>query len=153
MMQEEADRQNTIRVIICRPGERAEATEIEENLESMQAIVGGLIQEYFPFHSETDPRYDDVAIICNDEGKLMQMEPSRAIICEDGSGRDDVIVGPFFICYAPIESESFLSMPEDLEEEFQKKFELPEMFFRTEKGIVSMKYDPEPRTPERDQTR
>ena len=29
-----------------------------------------------PFHSETDPRYDDVAIICNEEGKLI-VDPER----------------------------------------------------------------------------
>ena len=56
---------NKMRVILCRPGEVAEAAEIEEDLKSMQGVVGGLIQEYMPFHSETDPRYDDVAIICN----------------------------------------------------------------------------------------
>ena len=54
-----------LRVILCKPGEIAEVVEIEDDLESMQALVGGLIQEYMPFHSEADPRYDDVAIICN----------------------------------------------------------------------------------------
>ena len=71
-----------LRVILCKPGETAEAIEIEDDLESMQEMVGGLIQEYMPFHSETDPRYDDVAIICNEEGKLMRLPPSRAITDE-----------------------------------------------------------------------
>ena len=76
MTQEENERQNMIRVVVCRPGERAEVTEIEDNLRSMQTVVGGLIQEYFPFHSEDDPRYDDLALIVNDEGKLMRLPPS-----------------------------------------------------------------------------
>ena len=84
MTQEENERQNMIRVVVCRPGERAEVTEIEDNLRSMQTVVGGLIQEYFPFHSEDDPRYDDLALIVNEEGKLMRMPPSRAVFDEDG---------------------------------------------------------------------
>jgi hypothetical protein len=83
MTEAESNEKTTISVVYCKPGERAETVEMEEKLETMQAMVGGLIQEFFPFHSDSDPRYDDVALICNDEGKLMQMKPSRAIF--DGS--------------------------------------------------------------------
>ena len=152
MTEAESNEKTTISVVYCKPGERAETVEMEENLETMQAMVGGLIQEFFPFHSDTDPRYDDVALICNDEGKLMQMKPSRAIFDEDGRVMD-VIAGPFFICYAPLESERFLSMPEDLEEEFRKRYELPEQFFRTEIGIKAVKYDPGKEPAEQDQAR
>ncbi|MBE6042207.1 MAG: DUF3846 domain-containing protein [Clostridiales bacterium] len=131
-----------IRVIICRPGERAEATEIKENLESMQAVVGGLIQEFMPFHSESDPRYDDIALIVNEEGKLMRLPPNRAVFDEDGCVQD-IIAGPFFICYAPLESESFLSLPEDLEQEFLKKFDKPEIFYRTDEGVQVVRYMPD----------
>ena len=138
----ENDEKNMISVVICRPGERAELTEIEEDLHAMQEIVGGLIQEYFPFHSEFDERYDSVALVCNDEGKLMQMRPSRAIFDEDGRIQD-VIAGPFFICYAPIESETFMSLPDDLKEEMRQKFELPERFRRSENGVEVIRFDPE----------
>ena len=139
MTQEENDRKNMIRVVICRPGERAEAAWIEDDLKAMQAVVGGLIQELMPFHSESDTRYDDVALVCNDEGKLMGLRPNRAVFDEDGHVLD-VIRGPFFICYAPIESESFLSMPEDLEKEFQKRFDLPEIIYRTNDGFQVVRY-------------
>ena len=139
MTKEETDKQNMIRVIICRHDKRAEAAWIEDNLKSMQAVVGGLIQEFMPFHSETDPRYDDIALIVNEEGKLMRMPPSRAIFDEDGHVQD-VIAGPFFICYAPLESETFLSLPEDLEQEFLKKFDKPEMFYRTDEGVQVVRY-------------
>ena len=131
MTQEENERQNMIRVVVCRPGERAEVTEIEDNLRSMQTVVGGLIQEYFPFHSEDDPRYDDLALIVNDEGKLMRLPPSRAIFDEDGRVQD-AIAGPFFICYAPVERE-----------EMRRKFDKPEMFYRTDDGIQVVRYMPE----------
>ena len=54
----------------------------------------------------------------------------------------DIIAGPFFIAYAPIESESFLSLPKDLEEKYMKKFEKPEQFLMTDSGIKAIKYDP-----------
>ena len=56
---------------------------------------------------------------------MLGMELNRGIF--DQNGRlQDIIAGPFFICYAPVESERFLSMPPDLEEKMRKKFEFPE---------------------------
>ena len=55
----------------------------------------------------------------------------------------DIIAGPFFIAYAPVESEGFLSMPKELEEKYTEKFRQPEQFFRTPEGIKVVKYEPE----------
>ena len=56
---------------------------------------------------------------------MLGMELNRGIF--DRNGRlQDIIAGPFFICYAPVESEKFLPMPPDLEEKMRKKFEFPE---------------------------
>lgn len=148
----ENDEKEMLRVIVCRPGEVAEFVEIEDDLESMQELVGGLIEPYDPFYSETDPRYENVILVCNEEGKLRQMPPSRAIVDEDGHVMD-VIAGPFFLCYAPVESERFLSMPPDLEEEFRKKYELPEKIYRTEKGIEVIRFDPRKAEKEQDYER
>lgn len=137
----ENNKNEMLRVILCKPGETAEMVEIEDDLESMQKLVGGLIEPYDPFYSETDPRYENVILVCNEEGKLRQLPPSRAIVDEDGHVMD-VIAGPFFLCYAPIESERFLSMPPDLEEEFRKKYELPERIYRTDQGFDVIKFDP-----------
>ena len=63
-MTREENEKNYIRVIVCRAGERAEVAKIEESLQSMQEIVGGLIEEYTPFTGD-DPREDDIAIVCN----------------------------------------------------------------------------------------
>ena len=54
-----------------------------------------------------------------------------------------MIAGSFFICYAPIESERFESLPKDLEERFRKEFEYPEMILRDEHGFDAIKYDPD----------
>ena len=70
------------------------------------------------------------------------MPLNRAIYLEDGQ-MADIIAGPFFIAYAPVESEKFLSMPKELEEKYTEKFRQPEQFFRTPSGIKAVKYEPE----------
>ena len=125
----------TINVIYVEPGKEARTIEMKDELSEMQKLVGGYIEEYMPFE-------DDVALICNDEGKMNGLPLNRGIHGEDGQ-LQDIIAGPFFICYAPIESEKFLSLPKDLEEKYQKKFDKPEQFFRTPEGITAVKYEPE----------
>ena len=83
----------------------------------------------------------DTHNICNEEGKINGIPLSRAIIDEDGHLLD-IIAGPFFICYAPIASETIHSLPADLEQKFMDKFELPEHFFRTKDGIEAVRFDP-----------
>ena len=88
----------SINVIYVEPGKEARVIEMKDELSEMQKLVGGYIEEYMPFE-------DDVALICNDEGKMNAMPLNRGIYNEDGQ-LQDIIAGPFFICYAPIESES-----------------------------------------------
>jgi len=137
----EHNENDKLRVLLLKPGEQAEIAEIEDDLESMQRLVEGNIEEYMPFEDASDPRIGDCAIVCNEEGKMLGMELNRGIF--DQNGRlQDIIAGPFFICYAPVESERFLSMPPDLEEKMRKKFELPEQFYVSENGIRSKKMHP-----------
>ena len=77
---------------------------------------------------------DEVAIVCNEEGKMNGAELNRAIYSDDKEILD-IIAGKFFIAYAPIESESFLSMPKDLMKKYEDKFRYPERFYQTDKGI------------------
>ena len=139
------EKRTTMRVILCRPDEMAEVIEIEDSLESMQKMVGGLIEEYMPWE-------DEVALICNEEGKMVGLPLNRGIFDEEGH-LQDIIAGDFFICYAPVESERFLSMPSDLEEKYLKKFEQPEMFFRSGREIHAVKYEPRHAEPARDYAR
>ena len=128
------EERTTIDVIMVEPGKEARVMTMKDSLEAMQEAVGGLIEEYMPYE-------DEVALICNDEGKMLGMPPSRAIQSDDGQVVD-IIAGPFFIAYAPIESEKFLSMPDELREKYLEKFRQPERFFRTPEGIKVAKFDP-----------
>lgn len=103
----------------------------------MQQAVGGWIEEYMPFE-------DEVAIVCNEEGKIQGLPPSRAIYDDEGQLLD-IISGDFFIAYAPIESEKFLSIPPELEKKYLDKYGLPEKIFFNGLGFDSVKYDPDRR--------
>ena len=96
-------RADKITVVYIEPGKLAKIAEIGTNLEDLQAAVGGCIEAFYPFEEE-------VCIVCNDEGKFNGMKLNRGIYGEDGKLMD-IIAGPFFIAYAPVESERFLSMP------------------------------------------
>ena len=133
------EREEMLSVILVRPGEIAKQVEIEDTLEAMQEMVGGYIESYMPFE-------DEVAIVCNDEGKMSGEPPNRAIRNEKGEVID-IICGDFFICYAPIGSENFHSMPDELMEKYKEKFKYPEEFFRIPEmnGIMAIPYEPEER--------
>lgn len=94
-----------MKVLIVEPLKAPCATEIDGSLESMQNIVGGLIQVIYPFD-------DPVALVCNDEGKLIGLPLNRLLA--DGDGRAyDIIAGIFFLCAAPTDSDSFESLTEE----------------------------------------
>ena len=124
----------TIRVVYVEPGKESLAIEIRDDLNEMQSLVGGHIEEYMPFD-------DEVAVICNEEGKITGLPLNRGIENENGQ-LIEIIAGPFFIAYAPLESEEFLSLPAELEEKYKEKFRRPERFFKTPAGIKAVKYEP-----------
>ena len=121
------DEGNMIRVLMIEPGKSPEMREISDTLKSMQEVVGGWIEEYVPFD-------DDVALVVNEEGKINGLPLNRAIRSEDGS-LQDIIAGPFFICSAPVESESYQSLTPEMEKKYREKFRNPERFYMTDKGI------------------
>ena len=87
------------------------------------------------------PFDDEVAIICNEEGKMNGSELNRAVYSKDKQILD-VIAGKFFVAYAPFESESFLSMPKDLMKKYEDTFRYPERFYKTPEGIEAKAYKP-----------
>lgn len=123
-----------ISVVLVEPGKYPKLVEIEDTLEAMQETVDGYIEEYMPFD-------DEVAIVCNEEGKVNGLPLNRAVYGENKEILD-VIAGKFFIAYAPIESEKFQSMPKDLARKYLEKFKYPERFNQTENGIEAKAYKP-----------
>ena len=130
-----------IEVIMVEPGKEAVMMSIGDDLESMQKAVGGMIEEYMPYE-------DDIAIICNEEGKINGLPLNREIKDEQGRVMD-IIAGPFFMAYAPIESERFLSMPEDLKDKYMAKVKDPQRFRMTMNGIKIVPFENEKHDMER----
>ena len=64
--------ENTLSVLKIAPGQHPQQVEIDNNLKALQEAVGGTIAAVYPFA-------DPVAIICNDEGKLMGLPLNRAL--------------------------------------------------------------------------
>ena len=103
-----------MKVIIVKPFTQPYITEIKGDLESMQAVVGGYIQAIYPFD-------DEVALVCNEEGKINGLMPNRYLL-DRNNGVCDFICGDFFLCSAPAESEHFESMPDNLIQKYIDKF-------------------------------
>ena len=68
--------------------------------------------------------------------------PLNRAIYSDDKEMLDIIAGKFFICYAPFESEKFLSMPKELARKYEEKFKYPERFYKTSNGIEAKPYKP-----------
>ena len=113
-------------VLAVLPGKAPERMELNGSLESMQEFVGGTIQAMYPFS-------DPVAVVCNDEGKLMGLEHNRALRDEDGNIYD-ILCGPFFIC--GLGEEDFTSLPENLLQKYAKRFHHPELFLRINGSLM-----------------
>ena len=86
----------TIKVVSVPTGKQVFIEEISIGLKSLQAEVGGYIQAIYPFE-------DEVALICNDEAKLIGLPLNRTLRMDGMACNEiyDIIVGDFFICYAP----------------------------------------------------
>ena len=119
-------------VLLVEPGKEARMTEVSNDLRSLQSLVGGYIEATYPFD-------DPVALVCNDEGKIMQMPLNRALRGEDGKIYD-AIAGPFFIC--GLGEDDFCSLPKELQGKYMEKFRWPEKFLAIGGSIVAVQDRP-----------
>ena len=117
-----------MRILIVEPEHRPEVREIDDSLKSMQEIVGGLIQTIYPFD-------DPVALVYNDEGKLMGLPANRGL--RDRNGQIyDIVFGTFFLCGVPADSDHFTSLTQEQIEQYRKMFYTPEMFWGMDGHII-----------------
>ena len=93
-------REQKLRVLVVEPGKPPAVQEIGGSLESMQRLVGGYIQAVYPFD-------DPVALICNEEGKLLGLPMNRTLRDERGVPYD-IVCGTFFL--AGIAEDDFASL-------------------------------------------
>ena len=92
-----------MKILVVEPMKVPYEKEIPDDLDAMQAIVGGYI--------EVVSRFRDAVIVCNEEGKLMGLPYNRAIFDESGLIPCDIICGTFFL--AGMGEEDFISLTDD----------------------------------------
>ena len=118
-----------MRVLIVEPELRPEVREIDNSLKAMQEIVGGYIQAV---HLD-----DSVVLVCNEEGKFLDVLPNRGLRDESGQ-MYDIVFGTFFLCGAPPGSDHFTSLTPEQITRYWERFYTPEMFWGMDGRVVCL---------------
>ena len=121
-----------MQVVVIEPKKKPTAQDIGSDLESMQKIVGGSIQAVYPFD-------EPVALICNEEGKLLNLPLNRALR-DDGGNVYDILSGTFFLCAAPPDSDRFAGLTDQQVKTFMERFDMPEMFLNVGSELFVLPY-------------
>ena len=101
-----------IKVLVVEPMKPCEVREIS-GLDEMRAIVGGHIQAVYPFQ-------DEVALICNEDGKILGLPYNRPLANDRGVPYD-MICGTFFL--AGLGAEDFTSLNEEQIKKFSALYD------------------------------
>ena len=92
-----------MRIVYFEPGKAPVIRDIENTLEECQKLVGGYFETIYPFYSNA------VMLVCNEEARLMKLDPNRHI----GTGQfSETILGPFFLVGIDDEGD-FCSLSEE----------------------------------------
>ena len=100
--------------------------EINTDLHSLQAEVGGDIGATYPYS-------DPVALVCNDEGKLIGLDLNRGLRDENGEIYD-IVAGTFLV--VGLGEEDFASLSPELIQKYTEQFKTPERFMQINGNIV-----------------
>ena len=113
-------------VLVVEPMKEPYVKEIDPDLHSLQAEVGGDIGATYPYS-------DPVALVCNDEGKLIGLDLNRGLRDENGEIYD-IVAGTFLVVGLGEEDFAFLS-PE-LIQKYTEQFKTPERFMQIKSSLV-----------------
>ena len=121
-----------MQVVVVEPKKKPVVQDISSDLESMQKTVGGSIEAVYPFD-------EPVALICNEEGKLLNLPLNRALRDDEGNVYD-IISGTFFLCAAPPDSDRFAGLTGQQVKTFMERFDMPEMFLNVGGTLFVLPY-------------
>lgn len=123
-------------VLLVKPNEYPQKVTIGAELKDLQEAVGGTITATYPF---TDP----VAIVCNDEGKLLGLPMNRALRDEHGQTYD-VLTGNFLV--VGLGEKDFASLTPELAQKYEQLFHQPEAFLKLGNRLLVLSVPDEPPT-------
>ena len=98
-------------VLLVKPNEHPRNVSIGAELEDLQQAVGGSIGASYPFAD------DPVAIVYNDDGKLMGLPLNRALRDEDGQ-MYDAVAGTFLV--VGLGEKDFASLTPELAQKYEQ---------------------------------
>ena len=124
-------------VLVVEPMKEPYVKEIDPGLHALQAEVGGDIGATYPFS-------DPVALVCNDEGKLIGLDLNRGLRDENGEIYD-IMAGTFLV--VGLGEEDFTSLSPELAQKYTEHFRQPEQFISLGGQIIAVPVEPEKDNP------
>lgn len=124
-------------VLVVEPMKEPYVKEIDPGLHALQAEVGGDIGAAYPFR-------DPVALVCNDEGKLIGLDLNRGLRDENGE-LYDIMAGTFLV--VGLGEEDFASLSPELAQKYMELFRQPEQFISLGGQIIALPVEPEKDNP------
>ena len=124
-------------VLVVEPMKEPYVKEIDPGLHALQAEVGGDIGATYPFS-------DPVALVCNDEGKLIGLDLNRRLRDENGEIYD-IMAGTFLV--VGLGEEDFTSLSPELAQKYTEHFRQPEQFISLGGQIIAVPVEPEKDNP------
>lgn len=109
-------KEKQIKAIMVEPNKRPCVVELNNDLDSLQKAVSigapnqGLIEFVY--------LEDNISILCNEEGKLIGLEPNRRL-------GDDILCGVFYVVAENDEGE-LISLTKEQQDHYAKRFETPD---------------------------
>ncbi len=111
-------KEKEIRVLKVEPHEKPKEVILINELSKLQKAVGGLI-EFVSLDSD-----NSIEILCNEEGKLIGLEPNRRVF-------NDIIVGTFYVVKTNRNGDC-ISLSNEEVEYYKKRFERIENISQSE---------------------
>ena len=105
-----------MKVLVVEPRKQPQMQKIDNKITAMQMVVDGYINAISPW-------WNEVALVCNNTGKVMGLPRNRPLF-DDRGILMDFIAGTFFICGAPLDNGGFTDLPEALIEHYTRIFQL-----------------------------
>ena len=127
--------ENTLSVLKIAPGQYPQQVEIDNDLKALQQAVGGSIGASHPFSD------DPVAVVYNDDGKLMRLPLNRALWDENGE-MYDAVAGTFLV--VGLGDEDFASLTPELAQKYEQLFHQPEAFLKLGNRLLVLPVPDEP---------
>ena len=107
-----------IKALMIEPNKHPSVVTLNTDLDSLQNAVSGLIEFVY--------LEDNVSILCNEEGKLIGLEPNRRL------GKD-IICGVFYVVAEDDEGD-LISLTKAQQEHYAKMFWTPDVIDKDEVG-------------------